>query len=112
MDSGPALQPQPPKTHRAPRVRLTTRVESRSNKKISLGRTRNISAGGLLVCSRDTFEPGTEVRVRFNLPFGHRIEAQGVVVYARPGVHMGIRFSQLEEKDRQAIQEFIQDIRR
>lgn len=83
-------------------------VESRASGAISLGRTENISAGGVLVLSRDTFDPETEVVVRFNLPPSRPIEAQGTVVHALPAVRMGIKFTELKNDDRAAIADFVQ----
>ena len=47
------------------RVRLATRVESRTTWVASVGRADNVSVGRLLVIAHDTFESGTEVVVRF-----------------------------------------------
>lgn len=74
----------------------------------SLGQTENISEPGLLVLPPDTFAPETEVGVRFSL-FGHRlVEAQGLVVHAKPGVRIGVQFLLLAHDDRNAIAEFVQ----
>ncbi len=94
-------------SRRHSRVRLATRVESRATGVTSVGRTDNISVGGLLVIARDTFESGTEVVVRFGLPSGHAIEAQGVVVHALRGERMGIQFHALKLADVEAIDEFV-----
>ena len=72
---------------------------------------QNISEGGLLVKTPDTFDTKTEVTVRFNLPpipHGRHIESKGVVIHAKPGVHMGIEFLQMKEEHRKAIAEFAQ----
>ncbi len=62
---------------------------------------------GLLVESRDTFDPQTNVIVRFSLACGHTIQAEGVVIHSLLGVHMGIKFLQLKDDDRKAIEEFV-----
>ncbi len=90
-----------------PRVNLVTQVESRSSGATSLGQTKNISTGGLLVESRDTFESQTNVIVRFNLPSGRAVQVDGVVVRSESGVHMGIRFVQLKADDRKIIDDFV-----
>ena len=104
----------PPRGREVPRqdsrVNLVTQVESRSSGATSLGHTKNISAGGLLVESRDTFESQTNVIVRFNLPSGRAVQADGVVVHSESGVHMGIRFMQLKDDDRDIIEDFVQQI--
>ncbi len=102
-----------PKTERRKyrRVHLITQVECLARKLSSIGRTENLSDGGLLMLSPHTLDPNTEVTLRFNLPPtppGRPIEAQGVVVRSQPGVDMGIRFLQLKDEDRNAINEFAQ----
>lgn len=84
-------------------MRLVTQVEG-----ISLGRTENISAGGTLIFTRETFEPKTGVTIRFTLPSGRPIQATGVVVHSKPGVSMGIQFRWLKDDDLKAIEEFVQ----
>lgn len=89
-----------PRAH--PRVRLVTQVEA-----TSIGHTENISEGGILVATRETFTAGTEVTVRFTIPGGFHIESQGVVVHAEPGQKMGIQFASLRDDQRKAIGEFV-----
>ena len=89
------------------RVRFTARVESRATGVVSVGHTDNISVGGLLVTARDTFESGTEVAVQFDLPSGHAVEAQGVVVHVLKGERMGIQFHAMKRADVEAIHEFL-----
>ena len=107
---GPQATPPPEKRRiprKHPRVRLLTQVESQTSGATSIGRTENISQGGLLVYSRETFDASTKVIVRFNLSPGHLIEAPGVVMHSLPQVSMGIKFLQLKDNDRKAIEEFI-----
>ncbi len=102
---GPQATPPPEKRRiprKHPRVRLVTQVEA-----TSLGRTENVSVGGVLVVTRETFEANTRVIVRFNVSPGHLIEAPGVVMHSLPQVSMGIKFVQLKDDDRKAIEEFI-----
>ncbi len=77
---------------------------------MSLGRTRNISMNGLLVESRDTLDPQTNVIVRFSLASGHTIQAEGVVMHSLLGVHMGIKFIQLKDDDRKFIEHFVKQV--
>ncbi len=107
---GPQATPPPEKRRiprKHPRVRLLTQVESQTSGASSLGRTENISQGGLLVYTRETFDASTKVIVRFNLSPGHLIEAPGVVMHSLPQVSMGIKFLQLKDDDRKAIEEFV-----
>jgi len=93
------------------RVSLLAQVESGTVAHFSIGRVQNISEGGLFVKTPDTFDPTTEITVRFNLPpipHGRHIESMGVVIHAKPGVHMGIEFLQMKEEHRKAIAELVQ----
>ena len=104
-DMGSGATPPPEKRRiprKHPRVRLVTQVEA-----TSLGRTENVSVGGVLVVTRETFEANTRVIVRFNLPPDRSIEAPGVVMHSLPQVSMGIKFLQLKDDDRKAIEEFV-----
>ena len=81
---GPQATQQPEKRRiprKHPRVRLLTQVESQTSGASSLGRTENISQGGLLVHTRETFdavcaECGTSTTVPFK-------PTQGRPVYCR-----------------------------
>ncbi len=86
-------------------------VENGTVARLGIGLVQNISEGGLLVKTPNTFDPKTEVTVRFNLPpipHGRHIECQGMVIHAKPGVHMRIEFLQMKEEHRKAIAEFVQ----
>lgn len=98
-----------PRKH--PRVNLVTQVESLAEGRISLGRVENISVGGMLVLTRETFEAGSEVVVRFNLPDGGHVEAAARVMHTKPGAQMGIQFLNLTEEDRRAIAGFVQEVK-
>ena len=104
-DMGSRATPPPEKRRiprKHPRVRLVTQVEA-----TSLGRTENVSVGGVLVVTRETFEANTHVIVRFVLPPDWSIEAPGVVTHSLPQVSMGIKFLKLKDDDRKAIEEFV-----
>lgn len=110
VNRAPSGKAQPwriPRKH--PRVHLVTQVESLAGRETSLGTTENISMGGLRVASGKTFEPQTEVMIRFNLPSGLHIEARGVVVHAELGVYMGIQFVTVKDEDLKALHEFIRE---
>lgn len=109
MRGGPSFSWRMPRKH--PRVPLVTQLESRASGATSLGRTENISVGGLLVLCRDIFQAKSEVVVRFNLPSGQHVEAIGVVAHVKPGRQMGIQFLQMKEEDRKALTEFVREIK-
>jgi hypothetical protein len=85
-------------------------VESLADEVTSDGRTENISVGGLLFVSGETFQVGTEVVVKLVLPSGHGVIAQGKVVHSKPGVRMGIQFLHLTDEDQKAIGNYVQEI--
>jgi len=98
-----------PRKH--PRVTLVTQVESHARGQTCLGRVENISVGGMLVLTRDTFEAGSEVVVRFNLPTGGHVEAAARVMHTKPGEQMGVEFIDLKEEERRAIAGFVQEVK-
>jgi RNase P/RNase MRP subunit p29 len=98
-----------PRKH--PRFPLVARVENMAGGKSMTGRTGDISVGGILVLSRDTLEPKSEVRVRFDLPSGRRVDVQGEVVHSTPGVRMGIKFLALNHDDQEAIAEYAEQVK-
>lgn len=112
MPKEPGLPVQPSRIpRRDPRAPLYTKVESQTSHATVIGLTDNISVGGLLVLCGVTFEPSTEVIVRFDLPPRHNVETQGVVVHAQPGLRMGIQFHQLKDEYRKAIAQYVQQSR-
>jgi len=55
--------------------------------------SRDVSTGGLFLSTPDPLVPGSQVELSFNVtPEGPQIECSGRVVYALPGVGMGIQF--------------------
>ncbi len=101
----PLLTPQA--TRKYPRVRLLTPAKTQKGDVVSFGRTGNLSEGGLLILSRDTFPPQTEVTVCFQLSPRQPVDACGRIVHALPSERMGIQFVQLREEDRTAIARFV-----
>jgi len=93
------------------RVSLLATVVNGNVTHVGICLVQNISEGGLLVKTPNTFGPKTEVTVRFKLPsipHDRHIECQGVVIHTEPGFHMRIEFLQLKEEHRKAIAEFVQ----
>jgi hypothetical protein len=55
--------------------------------------SRDVSTGGLFLNTPDPLVPGSQVELTFRVtPEGPQIECSGRVVYALPGVGMGIQF--------------------
>ena len=93
-----------------PRAALIVQVECKRGSEYILGRSHDVSEGGLSVLTPETFEPGTEVVVRFNLPPyppGIPLESRGMIVRVRPGEQMGIQFLQLGDRQREAIARYV-----
>jgi c-di-GMP-binding flagellar brake protein YcgR len=77
--------------------------------------TRDFSVGGAFLRSDLLFEIGEELDVEFQLPGGPTVRTRGRVVHvardpvtdggAAPG--MGIAFSNLSERDREAVRAFL-----
>ena len=85
-------------------------VECKATGASSLGRSQDVSEGGLLLLAGDTFDVQAAVVVRFHLPPyppGTFIEVQGVVVRVEPGEFMGIQFLELKDPQRKAIANFV-----
>jgi uncharacterized protein (TIGR02266 family) len=125
----PPLPPPPPAAARAvaspvvadpkrasPRVRMQASVDLSSDDNFFNGFSSNISDGGLFVATVNMVPIGTEVELTFTLPTGEKIEAHGVVRWARevndkvpdafPGI--GVQFSRLESAAHQAIVRFVE----
>jgi PilZ domain len=90
---------------------LAAHVEEVVGGRTTQGRTGDVSVGGILVLSKATIAPRSEVRVRFDLPGGRHVEVDGEVVHSTPGVRTGIKFLHLGEDDRQAIAEYVERIK-
>ena len=83
-------------------------VECKATGASSLGRSQDVSEGGLLLLTRDTFDVQAAVVVRFHLPpSGTFLEVQGVVVRVEPGEFMGIQFLELKDPQRRALANFV-----
>lgn len=96
---------------KAPRAPLLTQVEAQGGQGATLGRTNDISVGGLLIETADTLDVGATVVVRFFVPPEKAaIEAAGRVVRAEPGKSMAIAFLGLPDAHRKRIVEYIQKI--
>jgi len=74
----------------------------------------NISAGGVLVACKDSFQTNTPVKLSAVLPLGKRelpLRIEGIVVHSTPkgdGRHaMGIKFKRLISEDREALEHLL-----
>ena len=75
-----------------------------------LGRTLDLSEGGLLMATPELLEPGTPVEVRFAVPVPPHavtVQAKGIVLRANPRHSMAIQFTELDDADREAIRKYL-----
>ena len=78
--------------------------------------TGDLSLGGAFLRSNLLFEVGEELSVEFQIPEGPLVQARGKVIHvaratgpaATVEAGMGIAFSELSERDRDAVVAFIQ----
>ena len=95
------------------RATLIVQVECKTGGDWGLGHTQDISDGGLLLVTPETFEPRTEITVRFNLPPdppSFFVETPGVVARVQPGQFIGIQFLQVTERQRDAIAKYVRQV--
>ncbi len=93
--SAPGLRHlEPENLRRYPRVPVSVPVELRVGKTLVVGRSRNVSLGGLCVTSPVQGIVG-DVAIRFSLPGGLYVTAVGSVVCQLPQGDLGIRFEDL-----------------
>ena len=92
------------------RLDLATPVEIRDGASRSMGLTKNISIGGLLLECCPDFRSGARLDVLFNLPAGLSIRARCSVVHQQPEARVGLRFLDLEAARREPLEEFIREI--
>jgi len=100
------------RVHARHMVRLSVGMSSEHN--FYKGFSENISEGGIFVATHDPLPEGERVKIEFTLPSGKEVDAMGEVRWIRdqmvmgdtmPG--MGIRFLDLCEEDRVAIENFL-----
>ena len=101
------------------RATLVTAVNLFSESNFFTGFSQDISEGGVFV-STYLLEPvGSEVSVSLGLPGGYEINATGIVRWVRDPVDlesseppgMGIEFDSLDERSRELIREFVEQVR-
>ncbi|MFQ5723629.1 MAG: PilZ domain-containing protein [Terriglobia bacterium] len=92
----------------AKRASLVTQIRTSSGGQTLVGYSRDISIGGVFVETEDPPEKGSELALRFRLaPDSPIREARATVVYRLPGEGMGLRFLDLPDELRQAIEQFV-----
>ena len=94
----------------AKRVPVSIWVEETRENELYFQLAGNISAGGVFFEKTIPHPVGTQVRLKFELPNGARIETEGEVVNIpnkEKGIGAGIRFVNLSPEDEKKILEFV-----
>lgn len=84
---------------RFPRVAFNASVELLCGEATIIGKSRNLSIGGMLLDADCAFPPQSEVWVTFQLPTGRTIRAVARVIHHRPGKQLGIEFTHMGNSD-------------
>lgn len=97
----------------SPRVAIEAEIGLHSETNFYQGFTEDLSDGGLFIATYDVLPVDAKLTVKFSLPDGHQIIANGRVVWVRDlqegtGPGMGIEFEGLRPDDHAAILHFIE----
>jgi uncharacterized protein (TIGR02266 family) len=92
------------------RVPLNVAVEATAGGRTLRFESRNISVGGLLLRGDETLHENDTFQMKFRLPGRNEmIAATGVVQHVSPEAFMGVRFSELSEDVRRAIESYVKE---
>lgn len=90
------------------RVPLSVPVEATAGGRTLRYESRNISVGGLLLRGEETLHENDTFQMKFHLPGrSEAILATAVVQHVSPEAFMGVRFTELEEGVRRAIEDYV-----
>lgn len=90
-----------------PRIWFVAPVEVLFETTVFAAESRNLSLGGMLLEVSCDLPPSTRVHVHFPLPTGVSVVAAARVVHCRPGMQIGIEFTNLASTIRDALCEAI-----
>ena len=95
----------------ARRAPIVVRVECKTPRTFAQGNAENISATGMLIACRETFDVSQTVTIRFALQVTPQnnvvVSTKAVVVRMEPGRFIAIQFLELPQGQRAAIVEYI-----
>ena len=92
------------------RVPLATSVEVDAGGRSFRLHSRNISVGGMLLRGDETLEENQTFRMRFSLPGRTAaITVTGIVQHVSPEAFMGVRFVEMAQDVRSAIERFVKE---
>ena len=93
------------------RVTVRTEVIRDGKPSVSFGRGENLSEGGMMLVSAETFPVDSVVKVRFTLPGPGPavvVTSEAKVAWTKPGGGTGIQFVDMQDEFRQAIIRFVE----
>jgi uncharacterized protein (TIGR02266 family) len=92
------------------RAKLITQVRCEALGREAVLLTRDVSVGGMFVNAQDPFPMDAVVSLAFRLdPLSRLFTCRGTVAYAIPGLGMGVKFDDLSDEVRQALQKFVDE---
>jgi uncharacterized protein (TIGR02266 family) len=104
----PHLFPDGQNRRASPRASLTVPVSYRLGNTISTGLSLNVSAGGIAVRTSSPLEVDAAVKVRFRLPkCDFEVEADARVAWADRRVGMGLQFTRIDKKNKEAVEGYV-----
>lgn len=77
----------------------------------SVSRVRDLSAGGVFVCTTTAVAIGTPMQMLFSLPEGE-LRLQGIVRHVVAGQGVGVEFARIATADTERLQELLRRIAR
>ncbi len=90
------------------RVPMVTQIQGEAGGMPYIAEARNISVGGMLIRTTQTFAEGQTIQVRFVLPDSTKlISVVCRVQHVSPEAYMGIRFENLTAEDRELIRKYV-----
>ena len=90
------------------RTKLITQVKCEALGREDLAVARDVSVGGMFLTDPNPFPAKSGVSLAFRLdPTGPLLACRGEVVYAISGVGMGVKYTEISEQVRQAIEKFV-----
>jgi uncharacterized protein (TIGR02266 family) len=99
-----------------PRVLIRALVDYESRDTFLYDYSRDLSQGGLFICTESPLEVGKEIKLKFSLPDVERVfEVAGEVRWVneedREGIlkGMGVQFKNLSADDRMLLQEYVEN---
>ena len=93
------------------RVTVRTEVIREGKPSVSFGRGENLSEGGMMLVSAETFPVDSVVKVRFTLSDPGPavvVTSEAKVAWTKPGGGIGLQFLEMKDEFRQAIIQFVE----